>query len=50
MTAVMAWLRTFLPTVETMSRDDAARLILEREVRFRYAPTVVEFDQVLASK
>lgn len=42
---VAFWLLTKLFTWHEMSREDAARFILQREVRVRYTPLIVEMDR-----
>jgi len=39
------WLLTHLPGWEEISKEEAVGLLLEREVRVRYRPLIVEMDR-----
>lgn len=39
------WLLAKLPVWEEISREEAAQYILQREVRIRYQPLIVEMDR-----
>ena len=41
----MGWLLSFVPAGEEITREEAAQFILEREVKVRYRPLIVEMDR-----
>lgn len=42
---VLFWLLSRLPVWEEVTREEAAQFVLEREVRVRYRPLIVEMDR-----
>ena len=42
---VLSWLMRFIPVGEEITREEAAALVLSREIRVRYTPLIVELDR-----
>jgi hypothetical protein len=40
-----SWLLALLPIGENISREEAAKFILTREIRVKYTPLIVELDR-----
>ena len=41
----VGWLLSLLPVWEEISREEAARFILAREIRVKYTPIILELDR-----
>jgi hypothetical protein len=44
---LLSWLVTHIPFGETISREEAAATLLQREIQVRYRPMIIEMDKVL---
>lgn len=42
---VLSWFMRFIPVGEEITREEAAALVLSREIRVRYTPLIVELDR-----
>lgn len=42
---LLSWLLSFFPFGEEITREEAAALILAREIRVKYTPLIVELDR-----
>ena len=43
---ILSWLVTHIPFGETISREEAAATLLQREIRVRYRPMIIEVDRI----
>lgn len=43
----LSWLVTHIPFGETISREEAASILLQREIQVRYRPMIIEVDKML---
>lgn len=45
-TGVLGWLVAHLPFGETVSREEAAATLLQRDIQVRYRPMIIEVDKI----